>query len=112
LLVFAFAVSAQDKLTLESIQDSVIKQLELFPQEKIHLHTDRTMYVPGEKIWFKAYVVDAFSLQFPTHSQYVYVELINSSDSLVHRVMVSCDENNLFHGHIFLSEVVPEGYYL
>ena len=102
---------AQDMITLSAIQDSVIKQLTLFPQEKIHLHTDRTMYIPGEKIWFKAYLVDALSHQGQMLSQYVYVELINSSDSLVHRVMVNCDDYGLFHGHLFLSELMPEGDY-
>jgi hypothetical protein len=69
------------------------------------------MYIPGEKIWFKAYVVDAFSHQSPTYSRYVYVELINASDSLVRRVMVSNDENGLFHGCIVLPEKTPEGDY-
>ena len=110
-LSFALATEAQDAKTLNSIQDSIIKQLALFPQEKIHLHTDRTVYVPGEKIWFKVYVVDAVSNQSPTPSQYAYVELINSSDSLVHRVMVSRDENGLFHGLLFLSELIPKGDY-
>jgi hypothetical protein len=104
-------VSAQE-ITSEAVQDSLLKQLAVFPQEKIHLHADRVMYIPGEKIWFKAYVVDAFSHQSPTHSRHVYVELINASDSLVHRVMVRNDDNGLFHGCIFLSEkTLPEGDY-
>ena len=102
---------AQEEITKESIQDSVFNQLTLFPQEKIHVQTDRTMYVPGEKIWFKAYVVEAFSNRFPTYSNYVYVELINASDLLVQRVMVKCDDNGLFYGNIFLSEMMPEGDY-
>ena len=104
-------VNAQEIVSFEAVQDSILNQLTLFPQEKIHLHTDRTMYVPGEKIWFKAYVVDATTHLSPTYSQYVYVELISSSDSLVHRVMVNGDENGMFYGHIFLSELIPEGDY-
>ena len=104
-------VNAQVMFMPSSIQDNIFKQFELFPQEKLHLHTDRTMYVSGEKIWFKAYLVDAYSHKFPTYSQYVYVELISSSDSLVQRVMISPDENGLFHGHIFLSELLSEGNY-
>ena len=95
----------------EAVQDSILKQLAIFPQEKIHLHTDRTMYVPSEKIWFKAYLVDAFLHQSPTYSQYVYVELISASGLLVHRVMVSSDENGLFHGYMLLAEKIPEGDY-
>lgn len=111
LLNLSILVNAQEKMMPYSIQDSIYKQLELFPQEKIHLHTDRTMYIPGEKIRFKAYLVDAFTHKSPTYSQYIYVELINQSDSLVHRVMVIPDENGLFHGQIFLSEKIPDGNY-
>ena len=105
------SVNAQEMRTLSAIQDSIINQLGRFPQEKIHLHTDRTMYVPGEKIWFKAYVVDAYSHQSPTYSQYAYIELIDASDSLVHRVMVRRDDNGLFHGTLLLSKLIPEGDY-
>lgn len=113
LLYFQFActfLSAQE-ITSEAVQNRILKQLAMYPQEKIHLHTDRDQYIPGEKIWFKAYVVDAFSHQSPTPSQFVYVELINASDSLMYRVMVRKDENGLFHGHIFLSRKIPEGDY-
>ena len=92
------------------IQDSIFRQLELYPQEKIHLHIDRDVYVPGEKIWFKAYVTDAATYRFPTYSRFVYVELINSLDSLVTRVMVR-RENEMFYGHLFISDVIPEGSY-
>ena len=103
--------SAQQPVITGAVEDSIIKQITLFPQEKIHLHTDRTMYVPGEKIWFKAYIVDALTHQSAALSQYVYVELINPSDSLVHRVMVCCDDHGLFHGYVFLSDMIPEGDY-
>ena len=86
------------------------RQLIVFPQEKIHLHTDRNMYVPGERIWFKAYLTDAVTHQPATYSRYVYAELIDSHDSLVSRVMVR-PENEMFYGHLFLSEIIPEGDY-
>jgi hypothetical protein len=43
----------------DNINESFEMQLNEYPQEKIHLHTDRDFYAPGEKIWFKAYVTDA-----------------------------------------------------
>ena len=92
------------------IEGRLLSKFEVYPQEKIHLHTDRDYYVPGEKIWFKAYLVDAVSYQYPTYSRYVYVELIRSDDSLVRRVMIRT-ENDMFFGHIFLSEILPESNY-
>jgi TonB-dependent SusC/RagA subfamily outer membrane receptor len=100
-----------EPLSIETLQDSVKNQFGFFPQEKLHVHTDRNLYVPGEKIWFKAYIVDALTMQAPTFSRFVYVELINSNDSLISRVMIRRDEKGLFCGHIFLADLIPEGFY-
>ncbi|MDH6356578.1 carboxypeptidase-like regulatory domain-containing protein [Parabacteroides sp. PF5-9] len=85
-------------------------QLQAYPQEKIHLHTDRDYYVSGERIWFKAYLTDATTHQPSSLSRYVYVELINSSGTLVNRSLIR-PENGLYQGSIFLSEMMSEGYY-
>ena len=97
--------------TMTSVQDSINRQLSLFPQEKIHLQTDRNIYVPGEKIWFKAYLTNGANNQPATHSRYVYAELISPADSIVNRVMIRQDEDNMYHGHLFLSDMIPEGTY-
>ena len=110
LIISNLSLQAQDSKLRENIQDSIFRQMELYPQEKIHLHTDRDIYVPGEKIWFKAYVTDAYTHRFPVYSRYVYVELINSLDSLVDRVMIR-QENEMFYGHLFISGLIPTGNY-
>ena len=109
--LFCNVVNAQSKgdFNSEDIQQNIQEQLALYPQEKIHLHLDRDMYVPGEKIWFKAYLVDASSHVALTASRYVYVELV-SPDSLISRVMIR-PENDLYYGHIPITEVLPEGDY-
>jgi len=91
-------------------EKNMMAQLKAYPQEKIHLHTDRDYYVTGENIWFKAYVVDAHSYQFPTLSQYVYVELISPEDTLMSRVMIRQDDG-MFHGHVPVPAVLPDGNY-
>ena len=110
LVICNISLQAQDSGLREIIQDSISRQMEIYPQEKIHLHTDRDIYVPGEKIWFKAYVTDAYTHRFPVYSRYVYVELIDSRDSLISRVMVR-PENEMFYGHLFISDFIPEGSY-
>jgi hypothetical protein len=93
------------------VKENLLTQLNVFPQEKIHLHTDRNFYVPGERIRFRAYVTDAATHTFPIFSRYVYAELIDARDSLVSRVMIRPAEENMFHGDLFLSEIIPEGDY-
>lgn len=111
---------SQDKLSLAIIKnetttsDSIFQyfdmQRQVFPQEKLHLHTDRDCYVPGEKIWFKAYVADAATHQHSTRSRYVYAELISPTDTLIYRVMVRPEED-MYYGYIPITEIVPEGNY-
>jgi len=48
-----------------------------FPIEKVYLHTDKPYYALGEKIWFKAYVVDGMDHQFVVPSKNLYVDLVN-----------------------------------
>jgi len=102
---------ADQAIDMDSISSLIDNQLNIYPQEKIHLHTDRDFYVPGEKIWFKAYVIDAYTHLFPTHSRYVYVELISPNDTVVSRVMIRPAEDEMFYGHLSLTELIPEGNY-
>jgi len=111
--LFSVVLMAQQVVTGRfniMVEENMKAQLEAYPQEKIHLHTDRDVYIPGEKIWFKAYVVDANSHLYPTYSQYVYVEMISPADTLVKRVMITQTEG-IFHGHLPISGTVPEGNY-
>lgn len=110
LFFHSFSGLAQKQRSFNELQDSITHQLKYYPQEKIYLHLDRNAYIPGEKIWFKAYVTDAGTHQMPTFSRYVYVELIDSLNKIINRVMVR-PIDNLHHGHLFLSEVIPEGNY-
>lgn len=49
-------------------------------QEKIFLHTDKTVYATGEILWFKAYLTDAVTNQFSPLSKIAYVEIINDEN--------------------------------
>ncbi|MDL2210999.1 TonB-dependent receptor plug domain-containing protein [Bacteroides sp. OttesenSCG-928-M17] len=94
----------------EKITSNFHTQLTAFPQEKIHVHTDRNRYSPAEKIWFKVYLLDSYLHQQKEQSRYVYVELISPQDSVKNRVMIRPQEN-LYHGHIDIPEKLPEGTY-
>ena len=61
--------SASDSLSLR-----LRRQLELFPQEKIFLHTDKPYYMAGDTLWFRAHVVDASTHAPADASRYVYVD--------------------------------------
>ena len=48
-------------------------------QEKIYLHTDKSLYVTGEILWCKAYVTDAHLHQSSDISKIAYIELIDAN---------------------------------
>ena len=54
--------------------------VENLPQEKVYLHTDKSTYTTGEKIWFRAYELDAAMNSPVLYSRYVYVDLIDKRD--------------------------------
>ena len=83
----------------------------VFPQEKIYLHPDKPFYITGEKIWFRAYLVNAASyVPFPL-SRYIYVELFNPLDSLLTRVKIR-NNNDAYHGYIDIPADIPDGDYI
>ena len=53
--------------------------------DKVYLHIDRTLYRPGDDIWFKAYVRDAGTLRASSMSEMLYVELINPAGKTLHK---------------------------
>src|SRR5215213_2319931 len=55
-----------------------------YPQEKIHVHFDKSYYNPGETIWFKAYLMSGTSLS--GISRNLYAELINEKGAVIQRV--------------------------
>ena len=55
-------------------------------QEKIFVHTDRTTYLPGETLWFKAYVVEGSTMQLFDLSKVGYLEIISPEHTPVLQV--------------------------
>lgn len=100
---------------ISSLQYTAIKnmadQLTLYPKEKLHLHVDRSTYLPGDTLWLKAYTVHSvFHIPF-LQSRYVYVELLNPTDSLVQRVKLRRDSLGQICGYLSIPHQLPEGTY-
>jgi Large extracellular alpha-helical protein len=102
----------QEKIfNIDSINNHFLNQLAISRQEKIHVHTDRSLYIQGEQVWFKIYLVDAVLHQATHNSRYVYVELINQQKNVISRVKIR-PTDNLFYGHLDLPETLIEGEYV
>ncbi|MBL0202041.1 MAG: hypothetical protein IPP81_18360 [Chitinophagaceae bacterium] len=56
--IFLFAAFASLTVKAQTIENSINLYGNNFPQEKIHIHFDKETYMPGETIWFKAYLLE------------------------------------------------------
>lgn len=113
LLIASVSILGQqnDQIRLDTLKSNLLTQLNLSHQEKIHLQLDKSIFIPGEKIWFRSFLVDAVFHQPNTESRYIYVELINREDSIVNRVLIKPDDDNLHYGYLSIPEDIASGTY-
>ncbi|MBQ8046762.1 MAG: hypothetical protein IJ196_02410 [Prevotella sp.] len=105
------SVGAQNK---ESVFDRYFAEAQsfsqLWPREKVYLQFDNTSYFQGDTIWFKAYVVDAASLQPSQISKPLYVELVDQLGNVQEKQIIKLT-NGEGQGQISLANAFFTGYY-
>ena len=92
---FISNVLVNNKMCAQSADSILSAYANSFPIEKIHVHTDREIYLSGDTIWFKAYLL-ANNLPV-TVSTNLYVDLLDDSSRIVYHkampVIEACAEN-------------------
>ena len=82
-----------------------------YPQEKIHVMTDKPYYITGDTIWFRAFVVNAVNHQPVDASKFVYVELISPMNEVSMRIKIK-ERDGVFKGFLPLDPTkIAEGEY-
>ncbi len=108
LICFNTSLYAQTNNVLLS---RILRQVQLFPQEKTYIFTDADSYQAGQRINLRVFLVNAVVHQTDSMSHYVYVELLNSEHLVVKRVrLIRSDQG--FVGHIDIPEGVVKGRYM
>ncbi|MFM9908511.1 MAG: hypothetical protein ACKVOW_04145, partial [Chitinophagaceae bacterium] len=74
LLLCFFLAGQKPRQVLQQLKDS-------FPQERLYIHYDKEVYLAGETIWFKAYLLNGFLLS--DLSANLMVELINENNRII-----------------------------
>ena len=74
---FITLLSVSSQELADSVVSRMQRQLTVFPQEKVSMHVDRTVFLPGDSVCMKVYVTDAATLVPALKSQFVYVELLD-----------------------------------
>ncbi|MCY7293793.1 MAG: hypothetical protein LH615_16570 [Ferruginibacter sp.] len=102
-LLFCKTIAAQ---TPESLLQKV---QENYSAEKIYIHYDKSNYVAGETIWFKAYLMDGILPS--TKSTVLCVELINDSGITVQKKILSINGSTAV-GEFELPKTMLQGSYV
>jgi hypothetical protein len=77
-ILFFFILVFFFNKTQAQIYDSVLNVYEeQYPHEKIHIHFDRTLYNPGETLFFKLYLLTG--LEWSNFSKNVYVDFYDDN---------------------------------
>lgn len=85
-------------------------QHDIYPQEKLHVVTDRDIYFGGDTVWCRIFLVDAASHQQVNKSKYVYMDLLDPFGEVWDRFKI-IEKDGVFTGYIPLDEDVFEGDY-
>lgn len=79
-------------LQAQRIDTLIANYANVFTPEKLHLHFDKTVYNPGETIWFKSYL---FSGAMPSLlSKTIYFELLNEDGKIINRTTAPVIESS------------------
>ena len=117
LLSFILSLIFQIFFAQESVNDKAMSLVNsdyfhTYKIEKFSLHTNKTIYFAGEKIWFKAYIAEDDSNTAFTESANIYLNLYDANFKLVLSNLFYA-ENGKTYGELELPETLENGnYYL
>ncbi len=79
-------------------------------KERIFVHTDKTFYLAGERIWFKAYITSASSNIPVNLSKVAYIELLTPENKPVLQTKINIDKTG--EGSLQLAASTATGTYI
>ena len=103
-LLFQMSTTAISQ-TPESLLQKVQQQ---YSTEKIYFHYDKSFYVAGETVWFKAYIMEGY---LPSvKSTVIAIELLNDSGRMVDKKILPVNGSTAI-GEFNLPKDLPQGSY-
>jgi hypothetical protein len=91
-----------DTTLLEKLKQDYEKSNLLFAPEKVYAQLDKTLYQPGETVWFSVFVRNENTLKPTEMSELVHVELYHPNGNKVKDLTLSV-KNGLAKGDILIS---------
>lgn len=80
------------------------------PSPSIYIHTDKSLYATGERIWFSGYLLDAFTHQRTSDKTTLQIDLVTPAGHLVQHQWIQAIDGRAV-GDIRLSDSLNSGIY-
>ena len=111
MVVFAgMALSAQNQEAISRVSNQMNVYFGNFPKEKIFISTNKSLYKPGETIWFRAFVTDENNLPDTKASNELFVKLFDSKGKPVIQELFRL-KNGSAPGDLMLPDDLAKGIY-
>lgn len=81
-------ISTQNKNAVTVFSAEQLNALEQFQEERIYISLDKSIYFPGETIWFSVFLQDAKELGKPALSEFVTVKFSNQDQSVIQAIKI------------------------
>lgn len=78
--------------------------------ENVYLHVDRSRYISGEDIWFKAYVINPSTNKLSLNTNNLHVEITDHDGDIIQARTVRISKGT-GHGDFSLDDSIPSGRY-
>lgn len=101
---------AQGQNNFNEIDVFFAEYQQLFPRQKIYLHTDKSKYATLENLWYAAFMVESHNMQATPDSSNLYVELLDWNNQVVYSQMLKV-KNGFARGDFFLADSLMSGFY-
>ncbi|HRQ49029.1 MAG TPA: hypothetical protein PLR74_00730 [Agriterribacter sp.] len=113
-LTFFFTFILLQTHAQNAVSDSLVQQFSRYTQhsftEKVYLHTDRSFYIAGEILWFKAYITDGMINRPSGISRVAYVDVIDGNHKIFLQTKIAISNGN-GNGSLYLPVNMPSGNY-
>lgn len=96
--------------SITSLQDKLVHYTSNHLEEKLYLHTDKSVYFNNEVCWFKIYNIDAFFNTPLQISSVAYFELLNAANEPVMQEKIELKSGS-GNGSILFPNNLPSGQY-
>jgi len=98
-------------IILMSIMIAYMGMAQTLPTEKVFFASNRMHYASGDTIRVSGWLVRTDNMTTLPYSQYLYLEMVDASDSIFARQKISVDENGAFTTLLPIDFKAPQGAY-